>query len=76
MAGVSQNKVVFFQTHVHAIQIRLVESKEDLISIAKERTWLIDLAVNSREKKSLIDEYLRHVEDDCYEVDGDFLLLD
>ena len=70
LAGVSQKKVVFFQTNVDAIQIRFMKSEENLLSITDEIAWLIDLAVKSRENKRSIERYLDEVV--CYAVDSKF----
>ena len=72
LAGVSQEKVVFFQANVHAIQIRFMKSEADLLSIADEIAWLIDLAVKSRENERSIEGYLSEVV--CHVVDSKFFL--
>ena len=61
LAGVPQKKAVFFQTNVDAIQIRFMKSEGNLLSITDEITWLIDLAVKSRENKRSIERYLDEV---------------
>lgn len=72
LAGVSQNKVVFFQKDIYPIRIRYMESEADLLSIANEIAWLIDLAVYSRQTNRSIEECLSQVNDVCYEVQGEF----
>ena len=72
LAGVSEEKVVFFQANVHAIQIRFMKSEADLLSIADEIAWLIDLAVKSSENKRSIEGYLSGAV--CHVVDCKFFL--
>ena len=72
LAGVSEEKVVFFQANVHAIQIRFMKSEADLLSIADDIAWLIDLAVKSSENKRSIEGYLSG--DVCHVVDCKFFL--
>ena len=72
LAGVSEEKVVFFQANVHAIQIRFMKSEADLLSIADEIAWLIDLAVKSRENERSIEGYLSGGV--CNVVDSKFFL--
>ena len=49
-----------------------MESEADLLSIANEIAWLIDLAVYSRQTNRSIEECLSQVNDVCYEVQGEF----
>ena len=70
LAGVSQKKVVFFQTNADAIQIRFMKSEANLLSITDEIAWLVDLAVKSRENKRSIERHLDEV--DCHAVDSKF----
>ena len=72
LAGVSENKVVFFQTRVQDIEIRFMKSTEDLLSIAFQIKWLIDLAVKSREKNRSIERYLRQIDNACFKLKPEF----
>ena len=65
LAGVSQNKVVFFQKCVQDVEIQFMKSTNDLFSIAFQIKWLIDLAVRSREKNRSIERYL-HQDGNAY----------
>lgn len=71
-AGVSKNRVVFFQESVHTIQPRNLESTEHLHLITEEIESLINLALNSRKTKRSIEGYLRPSCDVYYVVDSGY----
>ena len=47
-AGVSHQKVMFFQTKGNKLEITTVKSDHDVRSIVSKISWLIDLAIQSR----------------------------
>ena len=76
-AGVSRNKVLFFQNTVTPIELTTLQSSANLLSIAGKISWLIDLAINSRVKRKSIEDYLiMHFNGfGCFEV-GDAFFFD
>ena len=59
-AGVSKQKVWFFQTSENQLEITTVNSDDDVRSIVGKMSWLIDLAIQSRESIfDPIEEFLK-----------------
>lgn len=71
-AGVSKQRVVFFQESVHTIQLRKLESTEHLRLRTEEIASLIDLALISRKTKRSIEGYLRPSFDGYSVVDSSY----
>ena len=69
-AGVTSQKIVFFQTQESQLEIATVKSDQDLTSIAGEISWLADLAIRSMQRKKTIDDFLTPVT--CLKVHDSF----
>lgn len=68
-AGVSSQKVVFFQTQGTFLEIATVKSEQDLTTIACKISWLADVAIRSRQKS--IEHFLAPVT--CLKLKDSFL---
>ena len=68
-AGVTSQKIVFFQEQESQLEISTVKSDQDLTSIAGEISWLADLAIRSRQKP--IEDFFTPV--NCFKVRDSFL---
>ncbi|KAJ7383496.1 hypothetical protein OS493_027660 [Desmophyllum pertusum] len=61
-AGVTTNKFVFFQRNDDALEITTIKSPQDLKSVVDKISWLIDIAIQSRETANKsIEEILNPV---------------
>ena len=59
--GVSKQNVLFFQTKENQLEITTVKSDHDVRSIVRKISWLIDLAIQSRESPGRIKRVLAQV---------------
>jgi len=59
--GVSQKRVLFFQTNENRLEITTVKSDNDVRSIVSKISWLIDLAIQSRSSPHPIEALLAPV---------------
>lgn len=60
-AGVSKQKVWFFQTQEYQLEITTVKSDHDVRSIVGKISWLMDLAIQSTKSYKPIEEFLAPV---------------
>lgn len=60
-AGVSKQKVLFFQRKENQLEITTVKSDDDVRSIVSKISWQIDLAMQSRESPRPIEDFLAPV---------------